>query len=161
VRPIATDLANYNNDLRTSPFFKNPGDFLKEGQRVRARFRIFDLPGKPDEDWGWVSANAGEMGTVVHAQEGLWPTVRFDQTGCATCVTDFEVVPVPTFKKGDTVEALRDFKVGPFREIVFRKGDLVKVRVLSQDGGSFATNPPDGKGFFGFLNNEDFKAVED
>jgi hypothetical protein len=94
-KPTAQDIANYNYPIRSSQFFKNPEDFLKMGQRCKARFRIFDLPnpGKSD-DWGWVSAEEGEEGTVVHVEKGYWPTVRFDNTGAATCVTNFEVDPI-------------------------------------------------------------------
>lgn len=94
------DRANYNYDITTSPFFSRPHEFLSLGQRVRAKFRIWDLPwgGKLDsissDDWGWVSAEKGEMGTVVYVAEGEWPVVRFDDTGHATCVIDFEVEKV-------------------------------------------------------------------
>lgn len=91
-KPTEQDLKNYQYDTKSSPFYSKPEAFLALGQRVRANFRIFDLPnpGRSD-DWGWVSAEAGEEGTVIHVQPGYWPTVRFDKTRCATCVTDFEV----------------------------------------------------------------------
>ncbi len=93
-QPTEQDIANYSSG-GPSPFRDRPGDFLKLGQRVRAKFRIFDLPGRvEDKDWGWVSAEAGEEGTVVHQEEGSWPTVRFDVTGAATCVFDHEVEPL-------------------------------------------------------------------
>lgn len=93
-KPTAEDLKNYSYSIKTSLFYKEPEKFLKMGQRVKAKFRIWDLPHQSDGDWGWVSAEPGELGTVVHVQEGYWPTVRFDGTGCATCVTDLEVEPV-------------------------------------------------------------------
>lgn len=98
-RPNEQDRANYSYDIRTSPHFDRPDGFLRYGQRVKANFRIWDQPNMPGavttngEDWGWVSAQAGEEGTVVHTQTGHWPTVRFD-SGCATCVTDREVTPL-------------------------------------------------------------------
>lgn len=91
--PTDEDRKNYEFNLCESQFYQNPEAFLKLGQRVRAKFRVWDLPGKLPNDWGWVSAEAGELGTVVHVQEGCWPTVRFDG-GRATCVTDLEVEPV-------------------------------------------------------------------
>lgn len=95
-KPTEQDIANYRSyDSKNSPFVSCPEKFLKVGQRVRAKFRIFDLPGRAtDADWGWVSAEAGEEGTVIHVEKGYWPTVRFDNTRCATCVTDGEVVPL-------------------------------------------------------------------
>lgn len=96
-KPTELDLKNYSYACKDSPFYENPGKFLKMGQRVRAKFRIWDTPQKTIDDprgWGWVSAEAGEVGTVVHVQDGLWPTVQFDDTGCSTCVTDFEVEPI-------------------------------------------------------------------
>jgi hypothetical protein len=92
--PTAKDRKNYDFSRRTSPFFENPEKFLKLGQRVRAKFRIWDTPDRSGSDWGWVSAETGEEGVVVHVEKGYWPTVRFDKTGCATCVTDFEVEPL-------------------------------------------------------------------
>ena len=67
----------------------NPGSFLQEGQRVRAKTQVLDLPGQPDP--GPIHAEPGELGTVVHTEPGFWPTVRFDRTGTATCVTPQEV----------------------------------------------------------------------
>ncbi|HVE14330.1 MAG TPA: hypothetical protein VNI01_13100 [Elusimicrobiota bacterium] len=64
-------------------------DFAKMGDRVRAKVRVYDLPGNPDP--GPIHAEPGEMGTVVHTEEGFWPTARFDRTGTATCVTSDEV----------------------------------------------------------------------
>lgn len=89
-KPTEQDRQNYSRAAKESPFFHCPERFLKLGDRVRAKFRIWDQP-NIGETWGWVSAEAGELGTVVHVQKGCWPTVRFDDTGCATCVTDFEV----------------------------------------------------------------------
>lgn len=71
----------------TIPTIKSP--FLQEGQRVRAKVRVFDLPGQPDP--GPIHAEPGELGMVVHTEPGFWPTVRFDRTGTATCVTPQEV----------------------------------------------------------------------
>lgn len=93
-KPTTADRKNYSKSIKTSRFYKRPEKFLKMGDRVRAKFRLFDLPHQSKNDWGWVSAEAGELGTVVHTQKGYWPTVRFDQTGCATCVTDLEVEQV-------------------------------------------------------------------
>jgi hypothetical protein len=95
-KPTEQDIANYSSlDPKKSPYYSCPENFLKEGQRVRAKFRIFDLPGQAtDADWGWVSAEAGEEGTAVDVQTGHWPTVIFDGGG-ATCVTDGEVEPLP------------------------------------------------------------------
>lgn len=91
--PTAEDRKNYSVDVRLSPFFSKPEEFLKLGQRVRANHRIFDLPNDAGADWGWVSAEKDEQGTVVHVEAGYWPTVRFDG-GKATCVTDTEVSPL-------------------------------------------------------------------
>lgn len=63
--------------------------FLNLGERVRAKTRVFDLPDTSNP--GPVHAEAGELGTVEHTEPGCWPTVRFDRTGTATCVTDEEV----------------------------------------------------------------------
>lgn len=63
--------------------------FLKLGDRVRAKRRVFDLPGKDNP--GPIHAEPGEEGVVVHTEFGSWPTVRFDKTNTATCVTDSEV----------------------------------------------------------------------
>jgi hypothetical protein len=89
VYPTEQDKKNYDFKAKDSPYYSNPGKWLREGDRVRAKFRIFDLPGKED-DWGWVSAEAGEEGVVVHVEDSYWPTVKF-ANGRATCVTDFEV----------------------------------------------------------------------
>jgi len=66
-------------------------DFMQMpvGTRVRAKTTVYDLPG--EADMGPIHAEAGDEGTVVHTQSGLFPTVRFDRTGGATCVTEFEV----------------------------------------------------------------------
>jgi hypothetical protein len=105
-QPTEQDLKNYSYQCKTSQFFENPGKFLKEGQRVRAKFRIWDLPQRDlESDWGWVSAEKGETGTVVHAQDGLWPTVQFDETGASTCVTDFEVEVVDNAKELNTLQS--------------------------------------------------------
>jgi hypothetical protein len=72
-----------------SKFAGVPHEFLKEGQRVRALIRVYDLPGNDDQ--GPIRAEPGEEGVVEFVEEGYWPTVRFDRTGCATCVTDEEV----------------------------------------------------------------------
>lgn len=62
----------------------------QEGVRVRAIVQsIHDLPGEPDP--GPLAAQLGDEGTVVHAQNGIFPTVRFDRTRYATCVTHLEV----------------------------------------------------------------------
>jgi hypothetical protein len=92
MRPTAEDRKNYSYDVKTSPHYANPEGWLNEGQRVRAKFRIWDLP-LNEPDWGWVSAEKGELGTVVDDMNG-WPVVRFDRTRYATNVTDFEVEPV-------------------------------------------------------------------
>lgn len=63
--------------------------FVKEGDRVRAKTRIYDLPGQANP--GPIHAEPGEEGLVVHVEPGAWPTVCFDRTGTATCVTDSEV----------------------------------------------------------------------
>lgn len=63
--------------------------FLEEGTRVRAKMRIYDLPGTADP--GPIRAESGDLGTVEHVEEGVLPTVRFDRTGGATCVTHEEV----------------------------------------------------------------------
>lgn len=90
--PTEQDRKNYSNNIATSPFYDKPREFLKLGQRVRAKFRIWDLPGN-EPDWGWVSAEEGDEGVVVGVDDN-WPTVRFERTGYATCVTDFEVDPI-------------------------------------------------------------------
>lgn len=65
------------------------------GERVKAVVQITEsgeTPGnvnaKPlDADW----IHAGDSGTVEHWHEGVWPTVRFDRTGTASCVMDKEI----------------------------------------------------------------------
>lgn len=73
----------------------------KEGERVKARIRIYDLPGR---DFGppdamtlaryprarTIHAEPGEEGVIVHAEEGTWPTATFDRTGTSTMITDAE-----------------------------------------------------------------------
>lgn len=76
---------------------KNTG-FLKLGDRCRAKIRVYDLPGNKDPRWhdgtpGPIHAEPGELGTVVHVQEGHWPAVRFDRTRTVTDVTSDEVEP--------------------------------------------------------------------
>lgn len=66
---------------------------LPIGARVRATCTIYDLPGNPDP--GPIRAEIGDEGTVVHCQDGLFPTVTFDRTGGSTCVTHNEVEVVP------------------------------------------------------------------
>lgn len=44
---------------------------------------------------GWVHAEEGELGVVVHTEPGYHPTVRFHRTGTATCAVEdveFKVV---------------------------------------------------------------------
>jgi hypothetical protein len=101
-RPTAKDRANYAQ-TGNPQYRRKPDLFLKLGQRVRARFRIFDLPGqtkrRPDgtvvtlkTNWGWLTAPKGMEGTVVDKCGG-WPTVRFDN-GLVSDVTDVEVEPI-------------------------------------------------------------------
>jgi hypothetical protein len=71
----------------TIPVKQKP--FLEEGQRVRAKVDVYDLPGTPEP--GPIHATPGELGTVVHTEPGFWPTVTFDRTGTSTCVTPEEV----------------------------------------------------------------------
>ena len=92
-KPTEQDRANYSRSIKESDFFACPELFLTMGQKVRAKFRVWDLPNDKSDDWGWVSAEPGEEGEVVHVQDGYWPTVRF-ASGKATCVTDFEVEPL-------------------------------------------------------------------
>lgn len=66
--------------------------FLNVGDRVRAKVRVYDLPGNPDP--GPIKAEAGEEGSCVHTEPGYWPTVKFDRTGGSTCVTSDEVEKV-------------------------------------------------------------------
>ena len=65
--------------------------FLEMGDTVRAVIDVWDLGRKigPDER---PIACIGDIGDVVHTQEGLWPTVKFRWSGRSSCVTDFEVV---------------------------------------------------------------------
>lgn len=108
-KPTKQDLKNYNYDLKNHPLYSRPGDFLKLGDRVVARFRIFDLPQSTlNADWGPVHAEAFEEGVVVHVQEGHWPTVRFNRTGTATCVTPFEVCRL---NDNDTAQVLEVMKL--------------------------------------------------
>lgn len=86
---MATAVKTTMTDIKLSPFYSNPEKFLREGQRVRAKRRVYDSPGTDDP--GPVMAEAGDLGTCVFVEENFWPTVRFDSTGMATCVTDEEV----------------------------------------------------------------------
>lgn len=67
------------------------------GDRVKAIIQITEngkLPGDPSArplDSGWIHAEPGDLGTVVHWHDGVWPTVKFDRTNTATCVTDKEI----------------------------------------------------------------------
>lgn len=99
-RPTAQDRENYSRNIRRSKYFKNPNAFTKVGDRVRARFRIFDLPHQTrirkdgtrvvlKSDWGWLTAPKGMEGTVV-GKYGGWPTVTFDN-GITSDVTNYEV----------------------------------------------------------------------
>lgn len=96
MKPTKQDLANYfgEKSFLDSPFLDHPERFLKVGQKVKAKIRIFDLPTAGRGDWGPVHAMAGETGVVVHVEPGCWPTVRFDRTQTMTGVTDLEVEPV-------------------------------------------------------------------
>ena len=79
---------------------------LKVGDRVRARIRVLEEgpnssydPNAKSCTPGWLHAEPGELGTVVHADPPqVWPTVRFDRTGTATCVIDEEVERVEDAK---------------------------------------------------------------
>lgn len=70
----------------------------KEGDLVRAKKTVYDLPGvkfdaatyhaiRPDH----IHAEAGDEGVVVHAQPGVYPTVTFNVTGTSTMANDEEV----------------------------------------------------------------------
>lgn len=70
----------------------------KEGDLVRAKKTVYDLPGvkfdaatyhaiRPDH----IHAEAGDEGVIVHAQPGVYPTVTFNVTGTSTMVNDEEV----------------------------------------------------------------------
>ncbi len=76
-------------DIRTSPFYECPEKFLSVGDRVVAIIEVYE------EGIGAINtfqhAVPGDEGTVVGNEPGYWPTVRFDRTRTATCVTDFEV----------------------------------------------------------------------
>lgn len=69
----------------------------KEGDTVRAKSTIYDLPGVPFDAKrhkaigpDHIHAEAGDLGVVVHAQTGIFPTVEFELTGTATMVNDDE-----------------------------------------------------------------------
>lgn len=66
-------------------------NFLQEGDKVIALVEVYDLPNQANN---LHCASPGDTGIVVHAQEGHWPTVRFERTGYSTCVTDREVEKV-------------------------------------------------------------------
>lgn len=90
--PTPEDIRNYSFDSSTSPYFKAPHTFLKVGQKVRARFRIWDTPDPKHlwgNNWGPIRAEAGEVGEVIETCRGHWPTVQFKNG--ITDVTDFEV----------------------------------------------------------------------
>ena len=95
-KPSDEDRKNYSFNIRDSALFSCPEKFLELGQKVRAKFRIWDQPNMNPrkttngEDWGWVSAEKDEEGVVQHVEKGYWPTVRF-ASGRSTCVTDMEV----------------------------------------------------------------------
>lgn len=93
MQPSHADRNNYSFAPQTSPYLDAPEKFLRVGQVVRAKFRIFDLPAGTSEDWGDVRAEEGDVGVVVHVEKGFWPTVSFPN-GTSTCVTDFEVDPL-------------------------------------------------------------------
>ena len=80
------------SNIKNSPFYTHPEDFLKVNQRVRAKVQVYDLPGNPDP--GPIHAEEGEGGVCIHVEKGFWPTVKFDRTGTCTCVTDEEVEPL-------------------------------------------------------------------
>lgn len=118
--PSKQDRKNYSYHCIDSPFFNNPEKFLKKGQRVKAKFRIFDNPNN-SQNWGLVHAEAGEEGTVVHVEQGLWPTVTFDRTGTTTNVTDFEVEPLK--ETDDRRFQLSEFFEGVSRGLLGEKPD--------------------------------------
>lgn len=72
----------------------------KINTRVKAVIQITEsgkLPGDPEAkplDSGWIHAEPGELGTVVHSDGGFLPSVRFDRTGTVTCVRDDEIQEV-------------------------------------------------------------------
>ena len=78
--------------ITKSPYFDQPHKFLRLGQRVRAKITVEEEGPGTDS---FVHAVPGEEGVCVGVDEGFWPTVRFDRTGTATCVTDEEVVALP------------------------------------------------------------------
>jgi hypothetical protein len=86
---------------KTEEFSDKPGEWLKAGQRVRSIGKVYDT-GIPGD---WLHAEPGEFGTVEHTEPDNWPTVRFDRTGTATCVTPLEVEPV-------TEDAQAKFELG-------------------------------------------------
>lgn len=84
---------------------------MREGTRVRALTRIVENDQEPDPNAepcrpGWVHAEEGDIGEVVHVEplanlcpgeddvEGLGVTVGFERTGTATLVLDGEVEPL-------------------------------------------------------------------
>lgn len=87
--PTEQDRKNYNYDIKSSPFYSKPHEFLRVGDKVRARIRIWDLPWQSEDDWGPVVAEATEEGVCVHVQNGCWPAVQFANR--LSDVTDFEV----------------------------------------------------------------------
>ena len=62
-------------------------NFLNVGDKVRAKIRVWDLPGNPDP--GPIRAEPGEEGVCIWTQEGHFPAVKF--TGGITDVTPEEV----------------------------------------------------------------------
>lgn len=129
-KPTAEDRKNYNSDET------RPDITWTKDQRVRARFRIFDCPGHETDDWGWVSAEKGEMGTVVYIdKEDGTPTVCFDNTGCSTCVSNHEV---------DLVDldleryALNSFFLGITSRLAWGR-DIKPDSYRGPSGGCFAT----------------------
>lgn len=76
---------------KDSVWYHNPGDWLQEGARVRAKITVFE--DGPDSN-SHIHALPGELGTVIHVEPGFWPTVRFDRTRTATAVFDVEVEEV-------------------------------------------------------------------
>lgn len=65
---------------------------LPLGTRVRALCNIWENPSC--SAWPYLLyAETGDEGVVVHAQNGLFPTVRFDRTNEVTVVGPGEVKP--------------------------------------------------------------------
>lgn len=73
----------------------------KEGDRIRAKIRVYDLPGEnfgpPDAEvkakWpqaDTIHAEPGEEGVVVYTEPGVFPTATFIRTGTSTMVCDHE-----------------------------------------------------------------------